>query len=75
MDQNRIWQAVVALACEITAWTQMLALPQHAARRATSVRADPNTLHRLLRLLKDRAATPIIDQPERTVTGYADGDP
>jgi hypothetical protein len=21
LDQNRIWQAVVALACEITAWT------------------------------------------------------
>jgi hypothetical protein len=33
MDQNRIWQAVVALACEITAWTQMLALTEHAARR------------------------------------------
>jgi Transposase DDE domain group 1 len=33
LNQNRIWQAVVALACEITAWTQMLALPQHAARR------------------------------------------
>ena len=32
-DQNRIWQAVVALACEITAWTQMLALTEHAARR------------------------------------------
>ena len=33
LDQNRIWQAVVALACEITAWTQILAFPQHAARR------------------------------------------
>jgi hypothetical protein len=33
LDQNRIWQAVIALACEITAWTQMLALPRHAARR------------------------------------------
>jgi hypothetical protein len=33
MNQNRIWCAVVALACEITAWTQLLALPEHAARR------------------------------------------
>jgi hypothetical protein len=33
LDQNRIWQAVVALACEITAWTQMLALTHHPARR------------------------------------------
>jgi hypothetical protein len=28
-----IWQAVVALACDITAWTQMLALTEHPARR------------------------------------------
>jgi hypothetical protein len=33
LDQNRIWQAVVALACEITAWTQLLALCGHPARR------------------------------------------
>jgi hypothetical protein len=33
LDQNRIWCALVALACEITAWTQMLALAQHPARR------------------------------------------
>ena len=33
LDQNRIWQAIVALACEITAWTQMLALTEHPARR------------------------------------------
>ncbi|MCP9492057.1 MAG: IS1380 family transposase [Solirubrobacteraceae bacterium MAG38_C4-C5] len=32
-DQNRIWCALVALACEITAWMQMLALPGHEARR------------------------------------------
>ena len=30
---NRIWCALVALASEITAWTQMLALHGHAARR------------------------------------------
>lgn len=33
LDQNRIWQAVVALAGEITAWTQMLAYTDHPARR------------------------------------------
>jgi hypothetical protein len=31
--QNQIWCAVVALACEITAWMQMLALHGHQARR------------------------------------------
>lgn len=33
LDQNRIWQAVVSLACEITAWTQLLAFTEHPARR------------------------------------------
>ena len=33
LDQNRIWCAVVALACEITAWTQLLAYTEHPARR------------------------------------------
>ena len=32
-DQNRIWCAIVALAVEITAWMQMLALNDHQARR------------------------------------------
>lgn len=32
-DQNRIWCAIVALATEITAWTGLLAHPQHEARR------------------------------------------
>jgi hypothetical protein len=31
--QNRIWCATVALACELTAWLQMLALPGQEARR------------------------------------------
>ncbi len=31
--QNQIWCAIVALACELTAWTQMLALHGHEARR------------------------------------------
>jgi hypothetical protein len=33
LDQNRIWCAIVALACELTAWAQMLALTGHEARR------------------------------------------
>jgi hypothetical protein len=33
LDQNRIWCALVTLASEITAWTQMLALAAHPARR------------------------------------------
>jgi len=33
LDQNRIWCAVVALACELTAWAQLLALHTHPARR------------------------------------------
>jgi hypothetical protein len=32
-DQNRIWCAIVALACELTAWLQTLALTGHQARR------------------------------------------
>jgi len=31
--QNQIWCAIVTLAAEITAWTQMLALADHPARR------------------------------------------
>jgi DDE family transposase len=32
-NQNQIWCAIVALACELTAWMQTLALPGHPARR------------------------------------------
>jgi hypothetical protein len=32
-NQNRIWCAIVQLACDLTAWTQMLALHDHPARR------------------------------------------
>ena len=31
--QNQIWCAIIALACELTAWMQTLALPGHPARR------------------------------------------
>jgi hypothetical protein len=33
LDQNRIWCAIIALACELTAWMQTLALTDHPARR------------------------------------------
>ena len=33
LAQNSIWCAIVALACELTAWLQMLALVGHEARR------------------------------------------
>jgi Transposase DDE domain group 1 len=33
LAQNRIWCAIVALACELTAWAQLLALTDHPARR------------------------------------------
>jgi hypothetical protein len=32
-DQNRIWCAIVQLACDLLAWTQMLGYPDHPARR------------------------------------------
>jgi len=32
-DQNRIWCALVGLAAELTAWTQLLAFTEHDARR------------------------------------------
>jgi hypothetical protein len=32
-DQNQIWCAIVALAADLTAWMQTLALPGHQARR------------------------------------------
>jgi hypothetical protein len=32
-DANRIWCALVGLAAELTAWMQLLALPDHQARR------------------------------------------
>jgi DDE family transposase len=32
-DQNRIWCAIVMLACELLAWTQLLGFADHPARR------------------------------------------
>jgi len=33
LRQNQIWCAIVAIACELTAWLQTLALAGHQARR------------------------------------------
>jgi hypothetical protein len=33
LAQNKIWCQIVSLACELTAWLQLLALVQHQARR------------------------------------------
>jgi hypothetical protein len=43
--RNEIWCAIVALACELTAWMQILALTEHAARRW-----EPKRLRLRLRL-------------------------
>jgi hypothetical protein len=51
--QNQIWCAIVALACELTAWMQSLALTGHAARRW-----EPKRLRlRLLSIPARRART------------------
>jgi len=50
-DQNRIWLAVVALAVDLTAWWQMLALAGHPARRW-----EPKRLHLRLFSIAGRLA-------------------
>ena len=64
-DQNRIWCALVMLALDLTAWTQLLALTGHKARRWEPKRlrlrlfAIPATLarhgRRILLHIKDSA--------------------
>jgi hypothetical protein len=44
LDQNRIWCALVALACDLTAWAQLLALHAHHARRWEPKPAAPADL-------------------------------
>ncbi len=44
MDANRLCCAIVALACEITAWMQMLALNDHPARLRLRLLATPGRL-------------------------------
>jgi hypothetical protein len=50
--QNQIWCAIVALACEITAWMQTLALAGHPARRW-----EPKRLRLRLLSIAGRLAT------------------
>jgi hypothetical protein len=50
--QNQLWCAIVALACELTSWTQMLALPGHQARRR-----EPKRLRLRLFSIAGRLAT------------------
>jgi hypothetical protein len=54
--QNQIWCAIVALAVELTAWMQMLAMTGHDARRW-----EPKRLR--LRLFNRRAARPTQPHP------------
>jgi hypothetical protein len=49
--QNEIWCAIVALACELTAWMQMRALNRHQARRW-----EPKRLRLRLRAIASRIA-------------------
>lgn len=52
-DQNRIWCAIIALACELIAWTQMLAFDTTPARRW-----EPNGYdYKSFRSLPDSLAT------------------
>jgi len=71
MDANRIWCAIVALACEITAWMQMLALNHHPARRwepkrlrlrllATAGRLTTSSRRTTLHLAKAGAWTAVL---------------
>ena len=55
LDQNQIWQAVVALACEITAWTQMLAFTEHPA---AAVGAQTVAAPAVLTARPDRSSRP-----------------
>ena len=60
--QNQIWCALVELACEITAWTQLLAFSDHEARRW-----EPKRLR--LRLLS--ASGRLVHTGRRWVLHYA----
>ena len=54
MDQNKIWCAVVSLACELTAWLQMLALhdPEQAVHAQERYDAGNYTVQQIADLLK-----------------------
>src|SRR4051795_3731242 len=51
-NQNQIWCELVALACELTAWMQMLALTDHPARRWEPKRLRLRVFSAAARLVK-----------------------
>ena len=55
LDQNKIWCAIVALACELTAWMQTLALTGHPGN-GDARRWEPNKLRLRLFSIPARAA-------------------
>jgi hypothetical protein len=70
-DQNRVWCAVVQLACELIAWTQMLGFTDHPARRwepkrlrlrlfATAGRLAHHARALVVHLAADRAWTELV---------------
>lgn len=63
LAQNQIWCALVALACEITTWAQMLAFTDHTARRwGTQAATATDLLHpRTARALRTRT---VLHLPE-----------
>jgi hypothetical protein len=76
LAQNQIWCAIVALACEVTPWMQMLALASADARRwepkrlRTQLFTVPATLvrtgrRRLLHLAAHHAWAATVRTPSR----------
>ena len=79
-DQNRIWCAVVQLACEVIAWAQMLGFAEHPARRwepkklrlrlfSTAGRLARHARHLVLHLAADRAWTELVLAGRAAITG------
>lgn len=66
LDQNRIWCALIALACELTTWMQLLAYTNHPARRWEPKR---------LRFRLFSAAARIVRTARRTHIRLAGRDP
>lgn len=80
-DQNRIWCAVVALACEVLAWTQMLGFPTHPARRwepkrlrlrlfSLAGRLARRARRLTLRLSADHRWTPLLLTARTAITAH-----
>jgi hypothetical protein len=79
-DQNRIWCAVVQLACELIAWTQMLGFATHPARRwepkrlrlrllSIAGRLAHHARHQLLHLAAEHRWTELLLTGRAAITG------